>query len=169
MLKHLTQKFGKRYIFLAVMRSSSRRFQNFAECVTSFATDCRFVLLLRIRYSHAGHVKCRVNWSPASKLCSTVRIDHFALSKLCSAVEFGIAVTLVDHRKYDTLYLEGAAAVDRVRNSASEASISISSSVLRPLLALSGLFFIDPSALSLCIFHLFHVRNYLEREVTVRT
>ena len=33
-------KFGKRYFFLAVVRRSSRKFQNFAECVTSFATDC---------------------------------------------------------------------------------------------------------------------------------
>ena len=33
-------KFGKRCFFLAVVRRSSRKFQNFAECVTSFATDC---------------------------------------------------------------------------------------------------------------------------------
>ena len=37
-------------IFLAVVRRSSRKFQNFAECVTSFATDC-------LKWSEAAHTK----------------------------------------------------------------------------------------------------------------
>ena len=36
--------------FLAVVRRSSRKFQNFAECVTSFATDC-------LKWSEAAHTK----------------------------------------------------------------------------------------------------------------
>ena len=40
--------------FLAVVRRSSRKFQNFAECVTSFATDCSFHSTFEKKY---GNVK----------------------------------------------------------------------------------------------------------------
>ena len=36
-------KIWQMLFFLAVVRRSSRKFQNFAECVTSFATDCMYV------------------------------------------------------------------------------------------------------------------------------
>ena len=47
--------------FLAVVRRSSRRFQNFAECVTSFATDCS-LLQKAVKCYLSHYLQCNCLW-----------------------------------------------------------------------------------------------------------